>query len=276
MTLDDLISGEDSKDVFQIKIHLTDECGLRCKFCPNDDKMQKNAKVSSVDAVIKNIDFAINVGFRNIELGVLIGDVLNYDVDDFRKIIEYLESKKEIRTISMATSLVPLKPKHIEIFKNSKKVSLKISWYGNDADQYEKITGFNNYDLFINNINSIKKVTTFKKVLLMQMFKTSHELSVLGMDVELQTIYKWPNKVDRKNKGICKYIYCDIGILHNGDITLCAWVDTESDLIIGTIEDDKDFILKKVQTYLRMHSIGAYPDLCRKCDFFSEGMDLIE
>ena len=280
----------------QMKVHLTNKCDLKCSFCLTSDRYLDPDYESSLEAIIKSIEFILDMGVINIELGVLIGEVFQLDFDTLQVLFEYLESNEKVNTVSVSTNLVFFRRAHLELVNRISKLRLQVSWYGKDKDQYIKNTKSDSYRKFILASKLLMEVKTPVKLTLLKMFpgciNKNHEVVSLykqlphNIDFELDEsveIYNWEKLLKKEQikdnshrKGACKYLFCDSGILFNGDVSICAWVDFNSMGIIGNISSESpDQIKKNHKKVVDQHQLGIFTGPCRNCDFYDTSYENI-
>jgi MoaA/NifB/PqqE/SkfB family radical SAM enzyme len=274
-----------------MKVFITTKCSLRCGHCLNSIKSIPKS-VASVDFVKKQIDFIRNCGVRNVELGVLIGDTLEYPVNEFKQIISYLESLNDIDVVSISSSFLFLTKEHIDIINNTNKLKLQLSWYGKNDDEYKSVAGFKKgFSRLIKNVELLRNIKSKVLVTVISMFpeKTKDNILIdLLNDIEKKTkikvvydddatITNWSNMmtdkitfVEKNRRGACDYLFADTGIDEHGNVLGCAWFDYGRLVKLGNInENTPEQILEKHEELVRQQEFGIFQGPCKNCTVYN-------
>ena len=278
-------------NVYQMKVFTTSKCSLRCNHCLNSSEDIPKV-VASVDFVKQQIDFIRACGVRNIELGVLIGDTLEYPADRLAEVIEYLESLEDVDLISISSSFLFLKQEHIPILNSTNKLKLQLSWYGKDDDEYQAIGGFKKgYSRLVKNVELLRQVNTKVVITVISMFKdktNDNKLISLLEEIKQQTniivwidndapITDWTKMLNDKisfvqkdRRGACNYLFADTGIDENGDVLSCAWFDYARLVKLGNINiNTPKEILEKHAEIVRQQEFGIFIGPCKNCTVYT-------
>ena len=260
----------------KFQVPLTNKCPLRCVFCKNDSTEQSSISTIPIHKVKEYIDFAEKWKAETIELGVLIGEPLLYNPKDLKEIIEYCYTKS-FSKILIFSSLVVLPLEILDIFNS--KIELTLSFYGNSPEDYKERTSLNLFDTVLNNLKIIaSKPRTFTLVISNRTNEDSLNLDSIMDDlkanINLVFIHaydfekpgtKQETKLPKRNK-VCKYVYQDIGINYQGDLLLCAWLDTLGETKLGNIETNTFQELKRnFDKMVKFQNKGAFSSFCSKC-----------
>ncbi|MDD5598385.1 MAG: radical SAM protein [Victivallaceae bacterium] len=126
-----------NRNVFSFALELTARCNNNCRHCyinlPVHDKEAKEKELS-FDKIMEIADEAVSLGaFWCLLTG---GEPLLRE--DFADI--YIALKKKGLLLSVFTNAVPVKEKHIKLFKKYPPRDIEISVYGVTKETYEKVT----------------------------------------------------------------------------------------------------------------------------------------
>jgi radical SAM protein with 4Fe4S-binding SPASM domain len=245
-------------------------------------------KEADIDFIKKQIDFIVDMGVYWIELGVLIGDVLELNHQTFKETIEYLENHQKVEGISFASSFIFLSDKHIEAFNLTDKINCVLSLYGKNDTEYKEITQISNgVTTLLRNLDKLQKVTSKMSITVVEMYPEKLESNVIFDKIkEIDTIKfmrdstapftNWKNMLVNKKigtntkQGVCMYLYTDSGIDENGDVLACAWFDYKRFLKLGNIYNDSPMDVKERHNKIvDLQRKGLYTGACTNCEVFS-------
>jgi sulfatase maturation enzyme AslB (radical SAM superfamily) len=260
-----------------------------------------HVKEATIPVFKKSVNFLISMGVKRIELGTTIGEPLQHDINDLTKMFHYLENKKEIEEYYFYTNLTSLTDKHIELFNTTSKFKIRISCYGLSKKQFKVQTGHDIYSKFIDcfrNLGKVKRKTKPLEILLAVRAKSRTKAETVGL-LKLKAIiknhyhhsvvtfedqpnqYNWKRAADFKKleeagiepnihqTGFCHIIYTDCGVLSNGDITICAWLDVYGTSLIGNIyKDTPTEVLQNREAIINEQNNGQFKGICRNCNFY--------
>ena len=189
-----------NKEIFEMKLSITTDCVLRCRYCFVDKNNQKMEwKVAK-----KAIDFFLNSKGKNKILKIYGGEpLLNFNI--VKKIVPYAKkqaiSKNINLTFSLCTNAVLLEQKHIDFFKKH-KFQLAISLDGKKIthDRFRKFRdGKGSFDIVVRNLaflfQNIKKENIAANIGIVpsevrRLFDNYKYIISLGFDtVNLEPIY---------------------------------------------------------------------------------------
>lgn len=190
----------------------------------------------------------------------------------------------------------------LEIFKKY-NVQLRVSVYGFNRESFLARTNKDKYHLFlknwyyfINNYHNYVIINRLKncKELDITKFIDGHELNVIGQDMDYRWKYdikigndnhkimnyiiidedfKWsdPKKFKSINymperKGTCKYMHPDenFGMLLNGDISYCAWIDNSRETVLGNISNIVD-VINNYKKMIKLQTKNFFSNYCARC-----------
>ena len=276
--------------LYQAKVFTTTKCSLRCRQCLNStEKVPK--VVASVDFIKQQVDFIRACGVRNIELGVLVGDTFEYPVEDFAKVIDYLESLDDVDLISISSPLLFLKSEHIDIINRTDKLKIQLSWYGKDDVEYKEIGGFElGYSRLLKNVELLKQVKTKVLITVISMFpeKTKDNylielLTTVSNQTQIKVVYDnnapvtdWTSMltdkivfVTKERRGACDYLFADMGIDEHGDVLGCAWFDYSRLVKLGNIHTNTpEEVLNKHREIVKQQEFGIFVGPCKNCTVY--------
>lgn len=279
----------------QMKVFLSNKCSLQCNHCLNS-KINIETKESNIDDIIRRIDFILEMGVEYIELGILIGDALEFDVQKFRMVIEYLDNNPLVKGISISTSFLFFSQSHLDIFNTTNKLAIQISWYGYNNETYQNKTNIRNgFSKLFNNVQMLSKLNTKIEITLINMFGDNifidsdyyldnvllnyfNETLINNKNIEFfhdtnSTETIWENMLSNDNvsniknrKGACTYLFFDTGIDSQDDVLACAWFDFNKLLQLGNIKIDSPItILENHKKLVREQNMGIFRGPCRNC-----------
>ena len=278
--------------LYQAKVFLTTKCSLRCKHCVNTTHKVPKV-VATFDEVKKQIDFLRSMGVHRIELGVLVGDSIEYPVEDFAKVVDYLEGVEDVEVISISSSLLFLKPEHIVVLNRTNKLKIQLSWYGKDDDEYKQIGGFKRgYTRLLNCVELLRGVTTKIQLTVISMFPnktTENPLISLIDDIasksKIEVTYDneavmtdWNNMLSdtkvinfiKPRRGACDFLFADMGIDENGNVLSCAWFDYSRLVVLGNINSSTpEEIIKNHEKIVQQQEFGIFTGPCRNCTVYT-------
>jgi len=240
-------------------IQLTSKCNLNCYFC-----IKTNAEYKKIDLDLetfkKYVDEILKAGIKIIDLCPTVGDILN--IPNINEYFDYLDNS-EVEYYFFFTSLTS--EFSDDLFKR-KKLKLYISLYGTNRELFEKTTNSKRYDILKKNLLKIKDLTN---VCLLLRTKGEHDM-FFKVFLRITKFYRIlddyeMHNINKKNNNInsdCLFKLTDNGVVPNGDIVLCNWVDSTHKDIIGNIwnlkETYKDDLMKKSF------------DICKGCDYYEK------
>lgn len=278
--------------LYQVKIFLTTKCSLRCGHCVNSNTKVPKV-VATVDYAKQQIDFIRSMGVKRVELGILVGDSFEYPIEDFKQIIQYLESLDDIEFISISSSLQFLSEEFIEAINYTNKLKIQLSWYGKDDEEYQRVAGFKRgFTRLLKNVELLRQVKTKVQLTVISMFpeKTQDNplitlLSDVTADNNISVTYdddapftNWDLMLsDTKvinfttpRRGACDFLFADMGIDENGDVLSCAWFDYSRLVVLGNINaNTPEEIYANHLKIVKQHELGIFTGPCRNCTVYS-------
>ena len=267
------------KQLFKsIYLEITDECGLKCPFCPSKDlKKEGYINIELIKERLKKIK-----GFsKQIYLHILGEPLLHPNINE---IFTYCDEEN----INLAVTTNALFIDKLQINKHQciKKINISLQ-----SIITSNITS-NNIDIRLNKIYSFLKERNDSIGISLRLWndKTNEEtikfnktiqnkLNDLLKDINLKNItwsyedeFKWPNLNNEINnqKTTCLGGKKQLGILLNGNVVLCC-LDYLGNTTIGNIDNEslEDILNKDIykDVLKGWNNRNPYFELCKKCTF---------
>lgn len=140
-----------------LRIVLTTECNYRCKYCFAEGEVNKDKRILNIDDLKKILSISKEFGITNIKLTG--GEPLLYPhIEDLLKFIREIN----IPYIDLTTNISCLNSKNINMLNKYKVNALTLSLNTLKEEKFKYLSGFNNYDLMINNLNTVIESFTGK------------------------------------------------------------------------------------------------------------------
>ena len=265
------------------------------------DADSTHVKTTTLSTFKKSVKFLTLMGVKRIELGTTIGEPLQHDINDLTEIFQYLEDHPDVEEYYFYTNLTELTDDHINLFNTTNKFKIRISCYGLTKQQFKVQTGHDVYSKFINSFrllgqvkrkhspleillavrsNSRDKAKRTGLLKLKAIIENYHNNSIITFE-DQPNQFNWKRAADFKkleeagvepNKhqtGLCHIIYTDCGVLSNGDITICAWLDVYGTSLIGNIyKDTPTEVLQNREAIINEQNNGQFKGICRNCNFY--------
>lgn len=203
----------DNKEIFEMKLTVTNRCVLRCNYCFVD----KDRGVSEMNYTTakKAIDFFLSTKGRTKILKIYGGEpLLNFAI--VKRVTSYAQKQAKRRginlTLSLCTNAVLLKPQHIDFFKKN-EFQLAISFDGSKKthDKFRKFpNGRGTFELIKKNISHLFKKLDKKDMAAnmavvpseaSNMFENFQQILKAGFDtLNLEPIYGFQQWTSQRQK----------------------------------------------------------------------------
>lgn len=140
-----------------LRIVLTTECNYKCKYCFAEGEINKNKRVLDFEELKKILLVSKEFGITNIKLTG--GEPLLYP-----KIEELLKYIREIQIpyVDLTTNISCLNIRNIEMLNKYKVNALTLSLNTLKKEKFIHLSKFNNYDMVIENLNTVIEKFTGK------------------------------------------------------------------------------------------------------------------
>lgn len=248
----------------------------------------------------QSMNFLTEMGVSIIELGTTIGEPLEHNMTQLREIFETLDDCNDVTDYFFYTNLVELTDEHISLFNETKKLNIRVSCYGLSRDQFKKRTGHDLFNTFMSNLNKLHQIRTTNRTfnVRVEVRATATEMSErVGMErikhisnkssddvnMKLKIVdsdHNWKRTIDwekledngvppPKRAGCCEFIPHDVGVLSNGDVSLCAWLDVYGTNILGNVKTSTPAqVQSTLDQIIAKQNEGVFSKTCKYCDFY--------
>lgn len=281
---------------FCIYITTINQCNLNCFFCRggmSKDVLEEQTKIKIMDnnTFERIIHKCIEGGVKAFDITPAIGELF-LDKDILNK-LDFLENNKDVEHFFVTTNLIPIKEKDLQRLSKYKKMTLIISVYGFNKEEYKRNTGKDKYDKFIQNLemlyatslnnkfNSISfKVRTQQEVhntlLFAALIKMCYKFSGYKIEMQETANKNRAGHVDCSAKIGSRSGICPLGpgtgggIDQNGNLLYCPFNDIAKEGIVGNVFTTplKDiYNSKKWREIVEAHSNNNYDvGICSRCN----------
>jgi len=271
----------------KVYIEITNICNLKCKFCPDTNRIKEFMSVEKFEEVIKKIHKHTKLVCLHVK-----GEPLLHP--DLKKILEILERYNLKTNITTNGTLIK---QNLEILKNSKAVrqinfsihsltqntELEAEYLNNIFNSVEELSHkivsyrlWNITDLQENKINHeiIEQIQEYYKIpnlieaLKQNSFLKIRENLFINQDIE----FTWPNIKGKEiiQEGRCLALKDQIAILVDGTVVPCC-LDNNGDIPLGNIFNEilENILNKeKTQTIIKKFENSIITcKLCKTCGF---------
>ncbi len=271
-------------------IQTINTCQLACNNCYLENGPMPIREYMDFDTFQNIIDRC--EGVENVHLTPIVGESTLHK--DIFKQLDYLESKKTIKKVSMFTNFLNVDVKRLVQYK---KLHLIISIYGSDKEMYLRHTNKDKFDLFEANMNTLFK-SNFLNLKAIEFFMRREDFdysSDLGKKIKLMVKMKpfsngegnfiynlfwngnWCGEMEVQNmrsdkkEGICSYAPINNSIDTNGDIILCGACDIKKTTKLGNIfEQDftEIYATGPINRIFENQKKNIYEGCCANCSEF--------
>ncbi len=135
-----------------LRIILTTACNFQCVYCFNEGEVDKQVRVQSLDKLKKIIRVARTFGINSIKLTG--GEPLLYP--NIEELLMFLQEEK-IGYYDLTTNISLLTDETIAMLNKYNVSSLTLSLNTLDKDKYCYLSGTNNYELVMSNLERVLK-----------------------------------------------------------------------------------------------------------------------
>jgi len=236
-------------------IELISFCPLKCSFCWNKNLNNYSTSVNFDLLEFKKIlKWLRKYNIYEIDLTPMVGEAfLIKNIEQYFEILEKYSFKYSLHT-SLA---VPMENLNFEKYKN---LTIYISFYGSTSNEFLKITGKNNFNLFRKNLIQLKHNNTVlilrDKVKLNKYFKNL--VKIKKIKLENNSTENRPNKYSSKPDFENNCIFLNEPIIHEKGISSCCMDYQKSKFIIGKIYDNLTNIYKNLEIPFCNSDCGWY------------------
>lgn len=133
-----------------LRIVLTTDCNYKCKYCFAEGEIDKNKRTLDIEELKKILLVSKEYGITNIKLTG--GEPLLYP-----KLEELLKYIREIQIpyVDLTTNISCLNARNIEMLNRYKVNALTLSLNTLNKEKFIYLSGFNNYDVIVKNLNMV-------------------------------------------------------------------------------------------------------------------------
>lgn len=270
---------------FEVSTH----CNYNCIICPHHKLIRKKEFMSFelfkelFDKINDETDQYTNITFPG--MGEPTLDKTLYDK------IAYAKEKRPDLTVTFITNASSLTPEKWKYIEGLGVTSVRVSFYGNDAESYTKIMGVRTkgmFDRVVKNLEEICRIKEKTKLLLtMNIIDKDHDVvpmdwikywEGLGADlIEVWAPHNWVNAVHYRDSNVEKLDTCGrpfngpLQIQVDGTVNMCCF-DYDGHLTMGDLKTQS---LKEIfqspmyKKIVECHTSGNFEGsglICGDCD----------
>ncbi|MDJ0677037.1 MAG: glycosyltransferase [Calothrix sp. MO_167.B42] len=283
-----------------LHIEGTNTCNAKCVFCAYP-QMERVKETMPMEEFQRIIDEYVAMGGKYVSLTPIVGDpfIDSYFFDR----LKYLDNIPEIKGFYFYTNGILMKPKvSQQLLSYGDKLSIYVSWGGFDRETYKSTMGVDYFELVRQNIEAfidakrqLGSATTFTIALRCPFSNCNGELwekfhqwkrekliswyFIDGYDTwagkvkaeDLRKVGLEPTPMPHK-RGACELLYMKPIILANSKVNACACRDVEVELVIGDLKKEKLSDIwagKEIDKIIERHERGDFPDVCKRCTWYT-------
>jgi MoaA/NifB/PqqE/SkfB family radical SAM enzyme len=284
---------------FEICLITTNVCQLNCNFCGRneiDPEMQKllDKDIMSVERVGEILDRVDMSAVDSVSLTPVIGDFFLHP--QAFEILDLLESRDDVKEVTMTTNLLALNSTRISRLLGYKKLALTISMYGGTRESYKEFTNRDMFNKFVENFSLMCTLYIAAQSNMKVVFGLRvHPKELMKSNIIYTSMKMWMNyskkvrmgeleddhhnfcsatkkdgtlPVIEDRKGVCWYLMEGPAIYPDGAICYCP-TDIFKDTWMGNVFNMSwEEIMDARGHYARVkayHKRGTYIDLCKDC-----------
>lgn len=232
-------------------VELTNVCNLRCAKCPTYD-VSRGRGMMAADVFAKLLaDIAAADGPTTISLNGGGEAVLHPQIIDF---VKQAEAVPNITHVALTTNALSLDPAMAKALLDAGLDSLKVSLDVTDAATYLKVNRVDGYDAVVRNLRMLDQIksgggyacdVTMKVTLYKRDLELVERIRVLWQEhvdhIKITGLHNWGGLRGKRGTQVrdtpCEYLWEQIQVLWNGQITLCCWDSMEGFYNLGNIAE---------------------------------------